>query len=1543
MRDKFFTHGVLVLSLTLAAGSVRAVDWAVDDGYFDVPENWSSKEIPANQTLAMFKTSGRVRIPVLAGPYRTSARVQSNIPLGSSFVFDVTGASWLMGDVEPWTCNDQQAFILNVNSKRIFGLKGVDQVADDVTYPLFAMSNAVLRVDATGTAPKLVFEGGDFDFRQPLGEPVYSKMNVVMLDAVPAGSQVVLQDGATFRGATVQVQCGAADSAFVIEGGTHFINLLQVGTAKNSTVESLVEMTGGTNYVSGTLAIGSAEAAAGRLAMSGGRIEAAAMTVAQSKSAPGTVELSGDAQVVVTNFTTSANGGTASVSLSGSAVLTVGADGATTAYFNWGAGETSLSLDGNSVFEAKAPLGINKAANAVAQIAAKGHAKMITRGNLTLAAAAGGTTDAVFSENATLEAEGAVYISNNDTSDSKLTLKDNATIVLTGAGLYAGWSKQQPGVFEMTGGRVAATNAEFAVRGGKSSAATISGGAVDASYFNVQGANSAADDVANTTNSLTISGGRHRAHYVTKTVDQTGLVIGSNAKACVCEISGGELTVPQRVRLQAKAGGFARLRVSGGKLVVETSADESLVSLGHAATVFGRLEMTGGEIVADKIVSTVGNGASLLADGGCLTLNRASESGSCLQAIDTVELGTKGLTVCVGAEKAGFLSHALADAAGADGLFVKSGEGALKVGTATAHAKTRVDAGTLEVAATTFGREVTVAGGTLSLAGATTAFSAERVVFGDGTKSATLRIDEGDVLSADELVVNGLVVDLPGAEPDKTYSFLSTRTTEIDTSKISFANASPLNDYRFTLEPDGAGGFALKLLIERKTGSDHAWTGAESSDWQVAGNWIGGVPGLLGNAIFGAAANRTVRIDSAASAASLAFTAATDYAFAGEGTLTVYGDVTMTAAGSAAFATPVALTGERTIDLPDGGRLTFDGGLAGDVLSVAKAGSGELSVGGETTADNVWSVTGGRLAFASPESFGSDESPDKVTVGPATVAYAGEGEAALGGGLAADPGAWRFAIANVTNRLTANGFSLTSGGFLKTGVGELVIDLPAGTCTLPAGTKNDVSGTDPVVLPANGDSPDMRAAAKWNNLSSFTVLEGRLTVKGEGADKTVVRDSAFLFVGSDYPAATANAELVLDGVAFNQGGSGMHLHVGHYGVTDGAYNEPKLTVRNGANLSVNGLYVSYSKNDARAKLAAELTVEGAGSSVAASYSMSFGVNNAGDAPRVVVRDGGLLQTPRIGLNRNVSLLVTSDGTFEQTSPSAANGGLGFGANGHGSGAVTISDGGLLKVSKLYSSNSASDGKSVMTNDGGTVQFLLSDISAFAKPSLHASGYQTLVAGPSDAAFAVGTGVRHEIAFPITGQGALVKRGAGTLVIGRVMDVQSGGLVETDIAALMNAGGVRCEEGVLVVTNGALSAAAPISVSAGATVDLDGALVSTMRLSGGGTVAHANLSLPRLTLDPQVPQALTLEDVQLSGRVAVCVAVSDDYSFDQRREYPVVVLKAADGGHPACVDFSGWTVRRTSGKRVHADFTYNPETGIVTARLFGSNGFVLLVR
>ena len=1543
MRKRLKVQVPVALFAALAGVSALAATWNVKDGWFGVPENWNPSGVPTDQDGAIFNASGAVRFPVVVGgePYRTTACIRSYLPLGSTFTFDSTGGMWLMWLNKKWTVNDQQAFILNVDGKRLFGLTGVNRTTDEA-YPLLLMSNAVLRIDAAGASPRLLFERGEFDFARPLGEPVYSNMKVVMLDAAPAGSQVVLQEGATFRCSTAQVQCGAEGSALVIAGGAHHMNLLQIGTAKNAASESLVAMIGGTNCVSGSLCVGSAESSAGRLTVSGGLIEAAAMFVGNAVSAPAAVELSGDARIVVTNLQTGIGGGAVKVSLSGNAALTTGADGATVTYFNTGSSETTLTLDDNAVFESRAQFTVNKAGGSTTHIAARGSSKLISRGNLTLASGAGGTTEAILSEDAILEAGGSIFISNNDTSTSMLAVQDNATIVLTNAGLYVGWTRQQPGVFAMTGGHVAATNSEFCVYGGKSSSATISGGVVDAAYFTVQGANNAADDMANTTNSLVVSGGRHRAHYVAKTVDRTGLVIGSNAKACVCEISGGELTVPQRVRLQAKAGGLALLRVSGGRLSVENSAGESIVSLGHAANVFGRLEMTGGEIVADKIVSTSGNGASLLSNGGRLTLNGASESDSCLQNIDTVELGQDGMTVCVDDGKAGSLSQTLVDAANADGLFVKTGDGSLLVGKASVHAKTRIDAGKLKVGAEMFGREVVVAGGVLSLEGAATELSASRVVFGDGTAPGTLRLDQGDVLTADELVVNGLVVDMCGAETNKTYSFLSTKTDSVDMSKISFANASPLNDYRFMLDSDGDGGHTLKLAVEPRPTTEHVWTGGKSSDWQTVGNWTGGVPGLLGNAVFGAVANSSVRIDSAAEAASLSFTSGTDYTFAGGGSLAVYRDVTMSAGGSATFAPPVALTGDQTFDLPAGSRLAFDGGLAGDVMSVAKSGPGELSIGGETIAFNVWTVTGGRLSFTAPLAFGAGESPAKVTIGPATMSYAGDGDAVMGGGLAADPGAWRFAIANVTSRMTVGNFSLASGGFLKTGAGELVLDLPAGVCRLPAGTKNDVGGSDPVVLPDSGDSPDMTANAQWNNLSSFTVLEGRLTLKGRGADKSVVNDAAFLFVGSDYAAARANAELVLDGLTLNQGGSGMHLHVGHLGVTGGGYNEPKLIVRNGARLVANGIYVSCSKNDPQAKLAAELTVDGAGSAVVASYSMSLGINNAGDAPRVIVRDGGLIQTPRIGLNRNVSMTVCSNGRFEQTSPSPGNGGLGFGANGHGTGCVTVSDGGVLRVSKLYSSNWAGDGKSVMTNDGGLVEFLLSDISAFAKPSMCASGYQTLVAGPANAAFAVGSGLCHEIAFPITGPGAVVKRGDGTLVIGRVRDVQSVGLADADIAGLQNAGGIRCEQGTLVVTNGAIAAAVPIDVSAGARVDLDGATVAATLLSGAGTVARAALSKVRLLLDPLGAEALALEDVALPARVDIVVDVADDYVFNPSTPCAVVRLKTSGGGHPATVDFSGWKVRRASGKRVSAAFAYDPETGIVTAILSNAPGFMLVV-
>ena len=67
MRKRLKVQVPVALFAALAGVSVQAATWNVEDGWFDVPENWNPSGVPTDQDGAIFNASGAVRFPVVGG------------------------------------------------------------------------------------------------------------------------------------------------------------------------------------------------------------------------------------------------------------------------------------------------------------------------------------------------------------------------------------------------------------------------------------------------------------------------------------------------------------------------------------------------------------------------------------------------------------------------------------------------------------------------------------------------------------------------------------------------------------------------------------------------------------------------------------------------------------------------------------------------------------------------------------------------------------------------------------------------------------------------------------------------------------------------------------------------------------------------------------------------------------------------------------------------------------------------------------------------------------------------------------------------------------------------------------------------------------------------------------------------------------------------------------------------------------------------------------------------------------------------------------
>ena len=216
--------------------------------------------------------------------------------------------------------------------------------------------------------------------------------------------------------------------------------------------------------------------------------------------------------------------------------------------------------------------------------------------------------------------------------------------------------------------------------------------------------------------------------------------------------------------------------------------------------------------------------------------------------------------------------------------------------------------------------------------------------------------------------------------------------------------------------------------------------------------------------------------------------------------------------------------------------------------------------------------------------------------------------------------------------------------------------------------------------------------------------------------------------------------------------------------------------------------------------------------------------------------------------------------------------------------------------------------------------------------------------------------RYVICCPIRGNGALVKTGSGTLVMGAGRDFNySGSGVYTDndvtnttkfvasgIVTVQNAGGVFVNEGIVEIEADATDANSRFTIAAGASLDLAGNTVAVGSVGGGGMVANGGLTAITFRAVTSPEAAPTFQNIAFSAKPLV--------DFDCDIQHP------ADSGFTYCVGRLGTGTAGLSigeSRIVHAVNSGDPERrfarievrqdGIMTARLTAGCGTTLVVR
>jgi autotransporter-associated beta strand protein len=165
----------------------------------------------------------------------------------------------------------------------------------------------------------------------------------------------------------------------------------------------------------------------------------------------------------------------------------------------------------------------------------------------------------------------------------------------------------------------------------------------------------------------------------------------------------------------------------------------------------------------------------------------------------------------------------------------------------------------------------------------------------------------------------------------------------------------------------------IQLLIYA---SANEWASATGGDWNVSGNWTGGVPNAIGaeaNFAGNLASADTVNLDIAPTVGAIKFDNANKYTIGGTYTLTVAtssGNASIQVdTGSHEIAAPVTLGSDLAANIA-GDLLTISGPMDGP-YGVTKTGAGKLEINGTATYTGTTHVVNGELSLGAAQTLGA--------------------------------------------------------------------------------------------------------------------------------------------------------------------------------------------------------------------------------------------------------------------------------------------------------------------------------------------------------------------------------------------------------------------------------------------------------------------------------------------------------------------------------------------------------------------------------------------
>lgn len=1032
-----------------------------------------------------------------------------------------------------------------------------------------------------------------------------------------------------------------------------------------------------------------------------------------------------------------------------------------------------------------------------------------------------------------LGTNGTITIASSDNAMGALNLSGNATLYAGAVSKYLrhGYGNNARAFFNLNSGVFAATNTIFepyAFYG----EINLAGGESYVREYRFTGSGT-----VGTTNKLTVTGGRH-------VVGASGIGLGNGnnrVDVSLVTVSGGELISDQSgitlgvgTAVPAVAP-IQKLTVSGGRFSVGANA----VRVANSNPSFGRVELTGGELETAVIAGGAaslnqgGTGySSFLANGGKIIFSAAGANR--FENLDDAKIGANGLELVNSTLVT--VNQAFTDVDGTPGTIVKSGTGILAASKTSSHASTLVSGGELKL-----GTGVSQFGQNLRLANGTSLTALDNVTLTTLTAtSSVIRIAAGKKITATTASLSTVTLLTSGWEIG-SYDL-------IEASNLTAENITVTGESATQIYAVSSNNGKITLTVTATPApTTKTWQGAGSS-WNTAENWNGGVPAKQDTALFNGATPTTITLDTASAVNTVQFNAASRYTLTGS-TLTVLAGID-SVTGDHTIAAPIDVpytTNVLAVSAQTGAKLTLSSALnESQSTTLAKTGAGTVKLTGANALSGAISLENGTLDIGSAQSFGpANSSASALLFKAGSLRYTGP-EATVTKGLTfADSSTTvtNALILDIQSNLTLNAAIQNSRGApIKAGVGNLLINFPAaGTYTL-ASARGRVS--------FNGNPLQMDGLPS-TGYSGFTVVEGGITLKGTASMTANMPYQTVVGAKVRQTNLNVNAAMTIDGCNAYIGGSGEHLFVG-YGITTGMPNKPEFTVINNGYVLVNALKTA---GDVGAAVDVQINVLNRGF-LDSNWAIQFGIGNSANGKTTVRMSNGVMRctgTGELSFGGALDFVAGSGSAVTQTCTT----GIIFRNN--ASGQMRMEGGSRLYYNQIRFENNGGVNASIQLDNA----ILQPNANNMTSRTVRATGLglELLAGGVTVDMSSV---ARHVFNLPIRGTGGLIKTGAGELVFA---DGRTNNVIGPEITAQYT-GLTEVRAGTLTVETNGVSNVTRVKVLNGATLNLSNAAITLGTIEGSGTITNGTLTATlKCTFTDGATQAdaqPTLANVTTSG-------------------------------------------------------------------------------